>query len=187
MHRFTFVVLTGYLGSTLFLQGCATVPAVASHSQDLPIFYQVDEGFYRGGQPSDEGLRQLQRMGIKTVIGLRQPSKAMAEERRLVEQLGMRWVNIPMWFWWRPSDRQIRQFLAIATDQAHRPVFIHCQQGWNRSGIMTAIYRIAYQGWEPRRAYAEARQFGLAPWNLLSRYVVLYETLREYAITHPSS
>ncbi|MBI4322939.1 MAG: protein tyrosine phosphatase family protein, partial [Candidatus Omnitrophica bacterium] len=152
----------------------------AQQSHDPPAFRQVDEGFYRGGQPSPVGLEQVQRMGVKTVICLRQPSPAMDEERRLVERLGMRWVNIPMWFWWRPSDKQVRQFLSIVSDPAQRPAFIHCRQGWNRAGIMTAIYRIARQGWEPRRAYAEARQLGLVPWNLLSRHVVLYETPRKY-------
>ncbi len=180
MQRFASVILTGYLGSTLFLQGCATVAPGASHSQDLPMFYQVDEGLYRGGQPLDEGLRQLQRMGIKTVISLRQPSKAMEEERRLVEQLGMRWVSIPMWFWWRPSDQQVHQFVGIVSDPAHRPVFIHCRQGRNRAGIMVAIYRVACQRWSPRQAYAEARQHGLVWWNLLSRYLLFYETRREF-------
>lgn len=171
------------IGGVLLLQGCATTALQVQQTHELPAFHQVDEGFYRGGQPSRAGLEQLQRMGIKTIISLRQPSKVMEEERRLAEQLGMRWVHIPMWFWWRPSDKQVHQFLAIVSDPAQRPVFMHCRQGWNRAGIMTAIYRVARQGWEPRRAYAEARQLGLVPWNLLSRYVVLYETRREYAVT----
>lgn len=171
------------IGGVLLLHGCATTALRGQQANDLPAFRQVDEGFYRGGQPSRAGLDQLHRMGIKTVISLRQPSRAMDEERRLVEQFGMRWVNTPMWFWWRPSDKQVHQLLAIVSDPAQRPVFIHCRQGWNRVGIMTAIYRIARQGWEPRRAYAEARHLGLVPWNLLSRYVVLHETRREYAVT----
>jgi protein tyrosine/serine phosphatase len=145
------------------------------------MFYQVDEGLFRGGQPSDEGLRQLQRRGIKTVISLRQPSRAMEKEQHLAEQLGMQWVNIPLWFWWRPSDQQVHQFLSMVSDPGRRPAFVHCRQGWNRVGIMTAIYRVARQGWEPRRAYTEARRFGLVPWNLISRHVILYKTRREYA------
>lgn len=170
------------ISGVLLVQGCATTALRAQQANDLPAFRQVDEGFYRGGQPSWAGLEQVQRMGIKTIISLRQPSRTMEEERRLAEQLGMRWVNIPMWFWWRPSDQQVHQFLAIVSDPAQRPVFMHCRQGWNRAGIMTAIYRVARQGWEPGRAYAEARQSGLVPWNLLSRYVVLYETRREYTV-----
>jgi protein tyrosine/serine phosphatase len=169
-------------GGLLLVQGCAASVFSRTGSRDLPAFSQVNEGLYRGGQPSPEGFRQLQRMGIKTVISLRQPSAAMEKERRLVEQLGMRWVNIPMWFWWRPSDRQVHQFLRLMDDPANRPVLIHCRQGWNRAGIMAAIYRVARQGWEPKRAYAEARRLGLVPWNLLSRHLVLHEAAREYAV-----
>lgn len=175
------------VGGALFMQGCATVALPAQQPRDLPALYRVDEGFYRGGQPSPTGLEQLHCMGIKTVISLRQPSKAMEEERRLVEQLGMRWLNIPMWFWWRPSDRQVHQFLELVTDPTSRPVFVHCRQGWNRVGVMVAIYRVAYQGWTPQRAYREARQRGLVWWNVLTRYVLFRETMREYLVTASSS
>lgn len=174
------------VGWALLAQGCATASLPARLPNDLPAFHQVDEGLYRGGQPSQAGLEQVRRMGVKTVISLRRPSRAMEDERRLAERLGMRWVNIPMWFWWRPSDAQVQQFLRLVGDPDSRPVFVHCRQGWNRAGIMTAIYRVACQGWTPRRAYAEARRFGLVPWNLLSRYVVLREAPREYA-TPPTS
>jgi len=176
-----------FAGGVLLLQGCAMTALRAHQAHELPAFRQVDEGFYRGGQPSRAGLAQLQRMGIKTVISLRQPSRAMEEEQRLAEQLGMRWVNIPMWFWWRPSDKQAHQFLSIVSDPAQCPVFVHCRQGWNRAGVMTAIYRIARQGWDPSRAYAEARQLGLVPWNFFSRYVLFYETRREYMVASSSS
>jgi protein tyrosine/serine phosphatase len=174
------------IGGVLLLSGCGTTALRAHQAHDLPSFHQVDEGFYRGGQPSRAGVEQVRRMGIKTIISLRQPSRATEEERRLAEQLGMRWVNIPMWFWWRPTDQQVRQFLSIAGDPAQRPVFLHCRQGWNRVGIMTAIYRVVRQGWKPQQAYIEARRLGLVPWNLLSRYVVLYKAPREYAASSPS-
>jgi len=171
----------------LLVQGCATTGLRAQQADNLPALHQVNEGFYRGGQPSRAGLEQLHRMGMKTIISLRQPSKAMQQEQRLAEQLGMRWVNIPMWFWWRPSDRQVHEFLAIVDDPANRPVFVHCLQGWNRAGMLTAIYRVARQGWEPRRAYAEARRFGLVPWNIFSRALILHEALREYAVSGSTS
>lgn len=161
---------------------------VPRSADGLPVFYQVDEGLYRGAQPSPEGIERLARMGIRTVISLRQPSRAMVEERRQVERLGMRWVHIPMWFWWSPSDRQVRQFLSVATDPASRPVFVHCRQGRNRAGVMCAVYRVAYQGWDPQHAYAEGRRLGLVPWNLLSRYVLFHAVPRDVSrASRPSS
>jgi len=160
--------------------GCATLQTPKS-SDGLPGFRQVDQGFYRGAQPSPEGLERLAKRGIKTVISLRQRGPAMKRERRQVEALGMRWVQIPMWFWWRPSDRQVEQFLRLVTDPANRPVFVHCRQGWNRVGIMTAIYRIAHQGWSPQQAYAEGRQFGLVGWNPFTQWLLFHKIPRAFA------
>jgi len=180
-HRFRIApVWWALVASVSLLAGCATLTTPRRSTDDLPAFYQVDEGLSRGAQPSPDGIRHLAKMGVKTVISLRQPSRAMEEERRLVESLGMRWVNIPMWFWWRPSDRQVRQFLALAADPATRPLFVHCRQGRNRVGILVAVYRIVEQDWTPQRAFAEARQLGLAWWNPLSRYLVFHEARREF-------
>ena len=163
------------LCAAVAMSGCATARPSAGVAGDLPAFRQVDEGYYRGGQPSPEGLRRLARMGIRTVINLRHHTTRMDEERRLAESLGMRWINIPIWYFWRPSDQQIRQFLVVATTPANRPVFVHCRQGRNRAGIMTAMYRVAYQGWEPKRAYAEGQDCGLTPWNVLTRWILLHK------------
>lgn len=156
----------------LLLTGCAALqpsrPAVAG----LPALYQVDEGFFRGGQPSAEGMRHLARMGIKTIVSLRHHSQAMDDEQRLARQLGMQWVNIPMSIWWWPTTEQASRFLAVVTEDAQRPVFVHCRQGWNRVGIMTAVYRMTYHGWGARRAYAEGRRLGLVPWNVMTRYMI---------------
>ena len=164
--------------------GCASLGTPRS-PDGLPAFHQVDEALYRGAQPSPEAFDRLQQLGVKTVISLQQPSKAMKQERRLAEQHGMRWVSLPMWFWWRPSDRQIREFLSLTGDPAHQPVFVHCRQGRNRAGIMVALHRIVHNRWSPQEAYVEARHYGLAPWNLLSRYLLFHEAPQEFAKAVP--
>ena len=166
-----------------FVSGCATLGFSQHSPDDLPKFIQVDEGYYRGGQPTPEGMRQLAHKGIKMIISLRQHTRSMEQERRLAESLGMRWVNIPMWYFWWPSDDQVREFLAIATDPASRPVYVHCRRGVNRAGIMTAIYRVAYQRWQPEQAYAEALRRGLAPWNIMTRWVLFHTIPRTFVAT----
>ena len=161
------------------LQGCAALHP-RRIAEPLPHFVQVDAGLYRGGQPSLEGIRQLAKMGVKTIVNLRRHSRKMDEERDLAGQLGMRWVNIPVRAWWRPSETQIRQFLVIAAGPASRPVFVHCRLGRNRSGLMVAAYRMVCQGWAPGQAYAEARRFGLAPWNLITWHVIFREIPSEF-------
>ena len=154
------------------LQGCAALrPRRAA--DPLPHVVQVDDGLYRGAQPSPDGMRQLAGMGIKTIVNLRQPSDQTKAEHRLAEELGMRWVSIPVLAWWHPSRTQIQQFLLVADDPAQRPVFVHCRYGRNRTGVMVAAYRIVHDGWAPGQALAEAHRLGLAPWNILSRSMIL--------------
>ncbi len=173
--RSLFDVLVLLPALILAASGCAGWGHGRRAADDLPAFRQVDDGLYRGGQPTPDGIRRLAGMGVKTIVCLRHPSATIARERRLVGSLGMRWVNLPMWFWWRPSEEQVRQFLAITSDPSSRPVFVHCQQGRNRAGILVAVYRVVQQHWTPEEAYAEARRYGLVWWNPMSRHLLFRE------------
>ena len=171
-----------WLGLALaLLPACAAIPPLGA-SEDLPHFLQVDEHLYRAGQPTEAGFRRLADLGIKTVIDLRaEHPKRRRQEQTFVESLGLRWVYLPMHSYWRPSDVQVVTFLKIASDPAQQPVFIHCRQGEDRTGALVAVYRIVKQGWEPQRAYAEARALGLSRWNPLMRYVILHNAKAKYA------
>jgi protein tyrosine/serine phosphatase len=167
------------LASTL--TGCAGL-TLEGHRNPLPNLSQVDEGLYRGGQPTAEGFRRLKAMGVKTVVSLRaQGDTRHAPEQELTESLGMKWVNLPMRMYWRPSRTQVDSFLRIAMDPANQPVFVHCEKGEDRTGSIVAMYRVVKQGWEPSDAYQEALRRGLAPWNPFMRNMVLLESTRKYA------
>ena len=57
-------------------------------------FGQMDDRFFRGGQPKENDYSQLAALGIKTVIDLQ--NEPTEYEKRNVEALGMKYVNIPM-------------------------------------------------------------------------------------------
>jgi len=59
-----------------------------------------------------------------------------------------------------PSDDAVAQFLNILRDPANEPVFAHCEGGHDRTGALTAIYRMIHGGWTADRAYAEMKQYG---------------------------
>jgi uncharacterized protein (TIGR01244 family) len=139
---------------------------------DVPIarFHQVDDRLYRGAQPSELGLNRLQALGVRTVINVRDENDAaVADERRIVESLGMRFVHIPIkdgnvftWFRRIPGDTVTHFFEVLASEPA--PVFIHCRRGTDRTGALVAIYRIARNGWDTARALKEANERGMRPW-----------------------
>ncbi len=62
--------------------------AYAANRPDLPHFFEVEPGFYRGAQPKDHQFAMLAQMGVRTVISLRSTGDRMERERKLVESSG---------------------------------------------------------------------------------------------------
>ncbi len=115
---------------------------------------------YRGTQPNLEGVEQLKKLGIDTIVDLRGERRGtMEKERRHAESLGIRLVNIPGSGWSPPTDEQMAQFLSLIRERPRRRIFVHCWLGGDRSGVFLAAYRIAFEGWTPEQALAEMRAF----------------------------
>jgi protein tyrosine/serine phosphatase len=142
---------------------------------------KLDPGVYRGGQPTSADLVTLRNQGFRTVVNLR----SHHSERREVEALGMKAVEIPMradLVCTPPSQAQVFQFLDTVLDPANQPVFVHCAHGCDRTGVMAAVYRMEVDGWSPREALEEMRAFGCSEsYTDLFRYVENYRETGIYA------
>jgi uncharacterized protein (TIGR01244 family) len=130
--------------------------------RELPNFHQVNENLYRGAQPRQDGLKKLSELGIKTVINLRGASEDTRKQQAEAEASGMRYFNIPMSGLGRPSDEQVERALAIIDARENWPVFVHCQRGADRTGVIIAAYRISHERWTDEQAITEAKRFGMA-------------------------
>lgn len=130
--------------------------------RELPNFHQINESLYRGGQPQSGGLKKLSELGIKTVINLRGASEDTRKEQAEAEASGMRYFNIPMSALGRPTDEQVERALAVIDARENWPVFVHCQRGADRTGVIIAVYRILRDQWTAEQAIDEAKRFGLA-------------------------
>jgi protein tyrosine/serine phosphatase len=120
-------------------------------------FGQVNEHYYRGAQPKPSDYADLRALGIKTIIDLTQDGDA--HEAGLVEAHGMKFVRIPMTTRVKPTPEQLAQFLSVVDDAASQPVFVHCQGGRHRTGLMTAVYRMTTEGWDADKAFAEMKRY----------------------------
>ncbi|MEX0776416.1 MAG: dual specificity protein phosphatase family protein [Phycisphaeraceae bacterium] len=135
----------------------------------LSNFHKIHDTLYRGAQPEDQGFARLRKMGVKTVINLRSFHSDRANCR--ANELG--YVHIYSKAW-NAEDEDVVAFLKAATDPANGPVFVHCQHGADRTGIMIAAYRIVVQGWSKDDAIAEMTTGGHgfhAVWGNLVEYV----------------
>lgn len=143
--------------------------AVALERPGLPNLHKVSDGLYRGAQPTAEGFRELSEMGIKTVVNLR----SFHSDGDLLNDLPLAYEHI-YFKAWHSEDEDVIQFLLVVTDADRTPVFVHCQHGADRTGVMCAAYRIIVQGWSKEDAVREMTGggFGFHPvWQNLVDYV----------------
>jgi protein tyrosine/serine phosphatase len=134
----------------------------------VPNLHKVSEILYRSAQPSEEGMKNLKALGIKTIINLR----SFNSDRKEIGDTGLDYEHIYMQAW-HPEIEDAVKFIKIVTDPKRAPVLVHCQHGADRTGIMCALYRVAVQGWTKEEAIKELREGGygfheiwknLSPW-----------------------
>lgn len=153
------------------------LPLTALAAGDLPNFRQSAEGIYRGGRPTSDGLRHLQKMGVRTIISLQggdmqfsdpavvdffkwwEPGERpenIAAEKRNSEALGMSFVNAPLNSIQPVSaaaDRMIDEILELMNDPNNQPLYIHCEHGRDRTGLLIALYQVKYLNAEVESAH----------------------------------
>jgi tyrosine-protein phosphatase SIW14 len=138
----------------------ATVATARELSKVVGIdnFGRVAPNYYRGAEPDDEQYAKLAALGIRTVIDLRS-NDVDPGDKLLVERAGMKYVQIPMTTHEPPTPEIVDQFLGLVDDPAQEPVYVHCVGGRHRTGVMTAIYRMAREGWTADQAFKEMKSY----------------------------
>lgn len=137
----------------------------------LPNLHKLDATLYRGAQPTAQGMRELHKMGVKTVVNLR----AFHSDRDEIGSTPLAYEHIAM----TPlavTDARVVRFLKIVTDRTRTPAFVHCQHGADRTGVLCAAYRIAVQGWSKHDAIREMIDGGYGHHRIFGN---LAEYLRE--------
>ena len=122
----------------------------------VPNLHKVSDDLYRGAQPTEEGVRQLRALGIRTIVNLR---SFHSDRDEIGETNDVAYEQIATQPWAVTHDDIVR-FLRIVTDPNQTPVYVHCLRGADRTGTMCAIYRMVVQGWTPEQAIQEMTQGG---------------------------
>lgn len=138
-------------------------------------FGKINDNYFRGSQPKGTDYRDLAAIGVKTVIDLQ--ADGPSNEAGAVKAAGMNFVRIGMTTTKAPTQAQVEQFFEIVNNPANQPVYVHCAGGRHRTGTMTALYRMANDGWTPAQAYSEMKQYrfeGFPDHPVLRNYVYAY-------------
>lgn len=123
--------------------------------KDLPNFYQVSDNLYRGAQPINNGMWQLKKIGVKSVLNLR----SLHSDRKLLKGTALNSYRLRMKAW-HAEEEDVVAFLKIVKEKKNTPLFVHCQHGSDRTGTLVAFYRIVFCGWSKEKAIYEMTRGG---------------------------
>jgi protein tyrosine/serine phosphatase len=186
------------LGIAFLLTGVPFIyfRAVYAHGKRLRV---VTPGrFYRSGQMTAEGFTDaVARYHIRTVINLQDEypdpdihlhflGGETIKESELCRRLGVRYVFLPPDLVPRRQSsvrrpRAIDRFLALLDREEAYPVLIHCKAGLHRTGVMTAVYRMEYEGWSAGAAHRELKASGFGEFastaanDYIMQYILTYQ------------
>jgi tyrosine-protein phosphatase SIW14 len=154
-----------------------SVPSAA----DLVVnFHRVDAELYRGGRPAyrDDVYLKFADLGIRTVMNLEGGDQAQ-REKAMIDRVNLRlmkdnkpplrFVSYPIESFTEtivgaPSQKDMTALFA-EIEKAPKPIYLHCQHGKDRTGMVVLLYRV-WRGEESfDEAYNEARYYHFSMWN----------------------
>lgn len=168
------------------------VAASTAEKGDLPNFHVVHDYLLRGGEPSEQGLKDLKSLGVDVIVDLRAPTGKAQAEKAQAKALGMQYINLPMTSR-PPTEQQVNTFLKTVDEKSQlkrlpasttgekypHSVFVHCAHGSDRTGCMVGIWRVSRDHWTYPHAYQEMRKYYFGP-----QFKQLAEAVRERSAKH---
>ena len=134
----------------MILVGCSATKV----THGIPNLRVVNKNVYRGGQPTDEGIRWLESQGVTTIVKLNEAEPEPWGGYRLKEcPIGNEEMvfNLPAW--------KVEYGVGCIR---HSPgkVFVHCLHGQDRTGLIVAAYRVRVEHWSKAKAEKEMLKYG---------------------------
>lgn len=138
-----------------------TVPA-----KHLKNFYQLDSKVFRAAQPDKKGFQELQTLGITNILSFRDYHSDDDGKK-----YGLALYRVRM----EAGDITTEQVVAALRiiKESEGPILIHCWHGSDRTGLISAMYRIVFQGWTKDAAIDELMHGGYG-------YHTLYKNIPEF-------
>ena len=127
-------------------------------------FVSVGDDLFIAGQPTEKALREMKARGVTTVVNLRMPEEMAGigfDEAALIEQLGMKYVHIPMrGSAENPYGPTGLDAFAAAIGTADGKLLLHCTVAW-RASHLWAAYLIRDRQLPVASALAHTRMINL--------------------------
>lgn len=150
-------------GLLAFAPGCKTPEQVAAtrgngwakktEAKHLHNLYKVDEVLYRSEQPTTAAMKELEQMGIKTVLNLRN-----IKNDPKPQDVKLNWMHVRINTWTISYQDLVNSLREI--EKAPKPVLVHCKHGSDRTGAVVAAWCLAKHNYSKDQAIEELRHGG---------------------------
>lgn len=139
----------------------APTPVVADIEIDIRNARYIDSTVLLGGQPSETQFSAAADLGYQLIVTLRGAGESgTSGEQALVEELGMRYLQIPMANGGGLTEDNARALAAVLDDPDNRPLMVHCGSG-NRVGGLFALKAFFVDGASTEAALEIGRKAGM--------------------------
>ncbi len=159
------ILISSLLAFVISLSISFLLPSEA-FALSIPNFHKVDKQLYRGGVlKTEQDILNLKKIDIRTVINLewggvfRKASNEIKKEQEWCQKADIKFIHIPLFPTKAPKKNDVDKILALI-ETNDKPIYIHCRHGVDRTGFITAMYRIKYEQWTAARAYSEMINLG---------------------------
>lgn len=124
----------------------ATMPAMAAGLDELNNYLEYSERLSSAGQPTAGQLELLRNAGFERIVYLAfsDHENALPNEDRLVESLGMEYLQVPV-DWSAPTPADFYLVAGALQAAPERRTLLHCQVNY-RASAFSFLYRVIYQG-----------------------------------------
>ncbi|BAU15130.1 hypothetical protein LEP3755_56870 [Leptolyngbya sp. NIES-3755] len=145
-------------------------------------FVQINDRLGTAGQPTIEQFTAIRDAGYTVVINLAVPTsegavtqacaKGIANEREIVESLGMQYFHIPV-VWDNPTIEDFNQFSNVMQTHSDQSVFVHCAKNMRVSAFVY-LYRRSHENISEEEARADLNKIWQPnpTWQMLMKTVL---------------
>ena len=119
---------------------------------DIYNYLQWNENLSSSGMPTAQQMKEVADAGVQVVINLALETspKALADEDRTVQSLGMKYIHIPV-EWDNPTQQNLEDFFDAMDTHKNQKVHVHCQANYRATAFIT-LYRVLQEGWKQEDA-----------------------------------
>lgn len=118
--------------------------------------YRIDDKLFRSEQLTEKDYGLLRQSNVRTLINLRFFDRN--DDQQAFGKTPLKLVNTPL-LTWAITPKEVAEVLwQIEQHQRNGAVLVHCYHGADRTGLISAMYRVVYQNWDLHEAKREMMQ-----------------------------